>query len=269
MREVGFGLALALVVGCGDSAASLDASCPVGVDAHGRADAQVAFDAAPLDAATTDARTLTVRWAFTEDGVPVFSPGDARSVIVTRGLVPIALGATREIDKQLVIPATDSSLRFVTTDSNSLPMMITFANVPAGAEVLDVVLPYINEPRAQLADLAARVRTFHEANATFPAPASENALGNCCSGFPSNVCADDPARWMAEPWATLGFAPAGAHRFRYSIATSGAGAAAEITLRAQADWDCDAVSQTWSIHGRLDGTGALVYDPLNIDRPTE
>jgi hypothetical protein len=267
MRRVLLALVAATVAGCGDGAASLDASCPIGADAA-VADAALA-DAALADAAP-DAATLLVRWTFTENGMPVTVPGDARSVIVTRGDVPIALGATREEDHQLVVPAADSTLRFVTTDSNSLPMMITFARVPPGAETLDVVLPYITEPRAQLADLAARVKSFHEANATLPASALEGSLHDCCTADPlDNVCADEPGRWTGEPWTTLGFAPAGAHRFHYSIASAGAGAAAEVTLRAQADWDCDGVLQTWSIHGRIDGSGNLVYDPLHIDRPTE
>jgi hypothetical protein len=257
-----------VLIGCGDSVHEVDASCPVSIDASAP-DATLPIDAAVDDAGADAARQLTVRWSFTENGVPVPIVGEVWTVIVSDGPVPRTLGAAAVQDFEMTVqPGTSTLLRLVATDFNFLPIIVTFAPVPTDSDVLDVVLPYIDEPRDQLNDLAARVRTWFEANGGFPS-AGDTPSFRCCSAFPSNVCAADPAAWTAEPWATLGFAVSGAHRFNYAIITTGSGSTAEVHIRAQADWDCDTVMQTWTIHGRIDASGQLVYAPLNIDRPTE
>jgi hypothetical protein len=192
--------AVALVVGVGGcgggDAAIVDASCPVAVtpDAPEGADAAPPPDAAPPDASWSpvdagDERPLDVRWSFTENGEPVFSPADARSVLVTHIGAPVAFGAAPEVAYHLLIHVlpTTTELELITIDSNAQVLMITYAAVPPDSDHLDVVLPYIDEPRAQLADLGARVQSYVASHGSLPPSVAPTPVGGCCLGT-ENVC---------------------------------------------------------------------------------
>ena len=250
-------LLLAALAACGDDPAqTLDASLTP--------DAVSASDAGPPDA-NPNVRVMTLRWSFTVNGAPVddFDEGKLGTVIAVGSGLHVLGTAPDSAHEMVVDVGLVDTIRFVVMDGTWQARIYTIAPVPPQGDVMDVVLPYIDEPRTQLLDLAARVKTFYEAQGSLPVTGLDET--SCCSPT-GNVCAEDLAPWSVEPWASLGFAVHGPHRFHYFVLPN---PPVGVTVEARANWDCSGDSQSWRIVGRIAADGQLVYDSMTVEDPTE
>lgn len=90
------------------------------------------------------------------------------------------------------------------------------------------------------------------------------AAGACCKE-PDGTCAPDMGDWNQEGWKTVGFAPRDPHRYSYEMITKDQ----TVTIRAQADLDCDGVLSTYETVGTV-VDGSLEFSPkLTETNPLE
>lgn len=74
----------------------------------------------------------------------------------------------------------------------------------------------------------------------------------CQGGTP--LYTKNSTRWEAEPWKSIKFGINKAHYFRYQYDPASVGTAANFTVWARANLDCDGTESTYSVRATVNGT---------------
>jgi type IV pilus assembly protein PilA len=97
----------------------------------------------------------------------------------------------------------------------------------------------------------------------FPGTASPTGFSDSGEQTPGVPCGTDAigalytrnsARWHIQPWSSLKFGINNAHYFRYQYLNKGTGNAAEFTIVANADLDCNATYSTYEVRAKIQST---------------
>lgn len=116
----------------------------------------------------------------------------------------------------------------------------------------------------------------HFPNTTSPSAATASLDSTTVpAGAPCTVTAGNPlyvknsGRWESQPWKSLKFGITKAHYYQYQYDTVGVGTAAQFTIFARSDLDCDGRLSTYTVRanvsaqtGEVERTNLIVTDAL-------
>lgn len=91
--------------------------------------------------------------------------------------------------------------------------------------------------------------------AQFPVSQAATPAIRCCvtGGGPGGRCAPDAAQWQAPTWVGVHFSMDDPHYYQYEFTSS----ANEFTARAIGDLDCDGLTSSYSMVGRVDPSNGV------------